>query len=179
MPFVIANHQRIHYETAGERGPYLFLHGPFLVNLDTWWQTGYIEQLQETFRLVVIEPLGQGRSDAPLESEHYSISARAAHVLEVLREVQVDYTHFLGFGLGAQVGFSLAVSHPESIRTLAAAGAHPYPLIDELQVLEESRANSVTGILLRTSNSGAQKNTFPASSSSKSPTEIRKCIQSA
>tara|TARA_B100000809_G_scaffold45295_1_gene39637 strand:+ start:5400 stop:6170 length:771 start_codon:yes stop_codon:yes gene_type:complete len=140
MPFVIANHQRIHYETAGERGPYLFLHGPFLVNLDIWWQTGYIEQLQETFRLVVIEPLGQGRSDAPLESEHYSISARAAHVLEVLREVQVDYIHFLGFGLGAQVGFSLAVSHPESIRTLAAAGAHPYPLIDELQVLEESRS---------------------------------------
>ncbi len=145
MPFVIANRQRIHYETAGEREPYLFLHGPFLVNLDAWWQTGYIEKLQETFRLVVIEPLGQGRSDAPLESGHYSIKARAAHVLEVLREVQVDCTHFLGFGLGAQVGFSLAVSHPDHIRTLATAGAHPYPLIDELQVLEEAQNQLCNG----------------------------------
>jgi len=145
MPFVIANRQRIHYEIAGERGPYLLLHGPFMVGLDAWRKAGYIEQLEETFRLVIIEPLGQGRSEAPLESEYYSISARAAQVLEVLREVQVDYTHFLGFGLGAQVGFALAVSTPERIRTLATAGAHPYPLIDELQVLEEAQGQLRAG----------------------------------
>lgn len=139
MPFVVANRQRIHYQIAGERGAYLFLHAPFLVSLDAWQRAGYIEQLEETFRIVVLEPLGQGRSDAPLDPERYTISARAAHVLEVLREVQVDYTHFLGFGLGAQVGFALAVSHPERIRTLSTAGAHPYPLIDELQVLEEAQ----------------------------------------
>ncbi len=140
MPFVVINHQKIHYELYGDRGPYLLLHGPILVTENYWQETGYIEQLESIFRIVALEPLGQGRSDAPEDPEAYSMDARIAHVLGVLQEMRVDYTHFIGVGLGAQVGFQMAVSHRQVIRTLNTMSAHAYPLIDELPLQEEGVA---------------------------------------
>ncbi len=137
MPLVISNKQRIHYKLAGDRGPWLILHSPFIVSLDAWFHAGFVAPLEKDFRLILIDPLGQGRSDGPMDSFHYRMETRVDHVLEVMKEVQLDFAHFLGMGLGGKVGFQMAVLHPQKIRSLITADAHPYPIIDELQSLEE------------------------------------------
>ena len=98
MSIVVSNKQKIHYELAGDRGPWMLLHPPHLIAMNAWKEGGYVKQLEQDFRLVMIEPLGQGLSDAPEDASHYTISSRIRHILDILREIQADYTFFLGMG---------------------------------------------------------------------------------
>ena len=117
MSIVVSNKQKIHYKLAGDKGPWMLLHPPHLIPMKAWEEEGYVKQLEKDFRLVMIEPLGQGLSDAPEDSLQYTISSRIRHVLDIMREVQVDYAFFFGVGLGAQVGFQISKEFPRRIRS--------------------------------------------------------------
>ena len=137
MSIVISNKQKIHYKLAGDKGPWMLLHPPHLIPMKAWEEEGYVKQLEKDFRLVMIEPLGQGLSDAPEDSSHYTISSRIRHVLDIMREVQVDYAFFFGVGLGAQVGFQISKEFPRRIRSLISVGAQPYQELEEAKYLKE------------------------------------------
>ena len=137
MSIVVSNKQKIHYELAGDRGPWMLLHPPHLIAMNAWKEGGYVKQLEQDFRLVMIEPLGQGLSDAPEDASHYTISSRIRHILDILREIQADYTFFLGMGLGAQVGFQMAKEFPRRIRSLISMAAQPYQELEETKYLKE------------------------------------------
>ena len=137
MSIIVSNKQKIHYKLAGDKGPWMLLHPPHLIPMKAWEEEGYVKQLEKDFRLVMIEPLGQGLSDAPEDSSHYTISSRIRHVLDIMREVQVDYAFFFGVGLGAQVGFQISKEFPRRIRSLISAGAQPYQELEEAKYLKE------------------------------------------
>ena len=137
MSIVVSNKQKIHYELAGDKGPWMFLHTPHMIPMSAWREGGYVKQLEQNFRLVMIEPLGQGLSDAPVDAFHYTIASRIRHILDILREVQADYTFFLGVGLGAQVGFQMSKEFPRRIRSLITIGAQPYQELEEAKYLKE------------------------------------------
>ena len=137
MSIVVSNKQKIHYKLAGDKGPWMLLHPPHLIPMKAWEEEGYVKQLENDFRLVMIEPLGQGLSDAPEDSSHYTISCRIRHVLDIMREVQVDYAFFFGVGLGAQVGFQISKEFPRRIRSLISVGAQPYQELEEAKYLKE------------------------------------------
>ena len=137
MSIVVSNKQKIHYKLAGDKGPWMLLHPPHLIPMKAWEEEGYVKQLEKDFRLVMIEPLGQGLSDAPEDSLQYTISSRIRHVLDIMREVQVDYAFFFGVGLGAQVGFQISKEFPRRIRSLISVGAQPYQELEEAKYLKE------------------------------------------
>jgi pimeloyl-ACP methyl ester carboxylesterase len=137
MSIVVSNKQKIHYELAGDKGPWMLLHTPHMIPMSAWKEAGYVKQLEQDFRLVMIEPLGQGLSDAPEDASHYTIASRIRHILDILREVQADYTFFLGVGLGAQVGFQMSKEFPRRIRSLISIGAQPYQELEEAKYLKE------------------------------------------
>ena len=137
MSIVVSNKQKIHYKLAGDKGPWMLLHPPHLIPMKAWEEEGYVKQLEMDFRLVMIEPLGQGLSDSPEDSLHYTISSRIRHVLDIMREVQVDYAFFFGVGLGAQVGFQISKEFPRRIRSLISVGAQPYQELEEAKYLKE------------------------------------------
>ena len=138
MSFVISNKHRINYRLSGERGPWLILHPPFILDHECWDMSGFVQLLERDFRLMLIDPLGHGRSDAPEDPTCYSMESRVQDVLNVMQEVQMDFAHFFGVGLGGQVGFQMAVDAPRKIRSLITAAAHPYPRLDEIKTLEEA-----------------------------------------
>ena len=137
MSIVVSNKQKIHYELAGEKGPWMLLHPPHMIPMNAWKEGDYVKQLEEDFRLLLIEPLGQGYSDAPKDYSSYTISSRIRHVLDIMREVQADYAYFLGMGLGAQVGFQMSKDFPRRIRSLITAGAQPYQELEEAKFMKE------------------------------------------
>ena len=137
MPIVVSNKQKIYYELAGDKGPWMILHGPHLIPMNAWKDVGYVKYLEKDFRLVLVEPIGQGLSDAPLDSSHYTISSRIRHILDILRELQADYSFFFGIGLGAQVGFLMSKEFPRRIRALISLDAQPYQELDEIKQLKE------------------------------------------
>ncbi|MBF0238277.1 MAG: alpha/beta fold hydrolase [SAR324 cluster bacterium] len=126
MPIVVSQKQRIYYEVEGDKGPFLILHAPAFLTLDCWYKSYYVDLLGDHFRLVLIDPLGQGNSDSPEEPEFYKIESRIEHVLAIKAELGIDSFHFLGFGIGAQVGFMMAAYHTQHLRSLSTFGMHPY-----------------------------------------------------
>ncbi len=145
MSIVVSNKQKIQYELAGDRGPWMLLHPPHMIPMSAWKEGGYVKKLEKDFRLVMIEPLGQGLSDSPEDVSHYTISSRIRHILDILREIQADYAFFFGVGLGAQVGFQMAKEFPRRIRSLISIGAQPYQELEEAKFLKEKLEQLRTG----------------------------------
>ena len=137
MPIVVSNKQKIYYELAGEKGPWMILHGPHIIPMSAWKDVGYVKKLERDFRLVLVEPIGQGLSDSPTDSSHYTITSRIRHILDILRELQADYAFFFGMGLGAQVGFLMAKEFPRRIRALISLDSQPYHELEEIKLLKE------------------------------------------
>ncbi len=137
MPIALSQKQRIHYRIEGDRGPVLLLYPPFLEGTLSWYRAHYVEQLQDSHRLILLDPIGQGRSDDALALEHYTLEARVRHILDIMEELQVEKFHFLGVGLGAQVGFFMAAHFPTRLRSLITIGAHPYAIATELEKFQE------------------------------------------
>ena len=80
MSIVVSNKQKIHYELAGEKGPWMLLHTPHIIPMSAWEEVGYVKELEKDFRLVIVDPLGQGLSDSPKDASHYTISSRMSHI---------------------------------------------------------------------------------------------------
>lgn len=156
MPIVLSQKQRIHYFIEGDHGPYLMLYTPFPDSIKTWYRCGYVEPLAENYRLILVDPLGQGKSDYSEDLSHYFVPSRVEHILCILNELGVERTHFLTFGVGAQVGYQLAFQAPERLRTLVIGGAHPYPVATDLskyqhflQVLREQGMEAFLNLWFR------------------------------
>lgn len=136
MPIALSNKHRIHYQIEGDKGPFILLYPPLLGSVQSWYDLDYIERLQEFFRIILIDPLGQGRSDAPLISAQYTLEARGEHILDIMNELNVANFHFLGMGLGAQVGFYMVSNFPKQIRSLITVGEHPYAITTEIKKVQ-------------------------------------------
>jgi pimeloyl-ACP methyl ester carboxylesterase len=129
MPDALCNGVRIHYEVEGA-GPPLLLHIGLFGSLEDWYETGYVAALRDTYRLVLIDPRGQGRSDNPRDSAAYAPDERVRDVIAVLDDLGIGRTHFWGYSLGGRVGYALAASAPNRLASLIVGGADPYPRED-------------------------------------------------
>ncbi len=100
--------------TGNPDGPTLLLLHGFLSCAAQWDLNR--ERLGERFRLVIVELMGHGISDAPLESEWYA----PAHVLSELERIRADHSidrwWVCGQSLGGAITTRYALIHPE--RTL-------------------------------------------------------------
>lgn len=130
MPSVTNEGVATWYEVEGS-GPPLVLHIGFLGSLDDWRRvdTRYTEALRDSYRLILLDPRGQGRSDAPRDPELYALKTRAGDVLAVLDACGVDRAHYWGYSLGGIVGLVLAMTAPERLRSLIVGGASPFSTV--------------------------------------------------
>lgn len=127
MPFADQDGVRIYYEVEGD-GPPLVLHVGFLGSLEDWRRAdvGYVRALRDSFRLILLDPRGQGRSDAPRHPCAYGFGERVGDVLAVLDAVGVDRAHFWGYSMGGGVGFALGAAAPDRVASLVLGGADPF-----------------------------------------------------
>ena len=129
MPYASNHGVRIYYEVEGS-GPPLVLHIGFLGSLEDWRRedTRYVDALRDAYRLVLLDPRGQGRSDTPHDPSDYSIDQRVGDVLAVLDAEGIERTHYWGYSMGGWVGFGLGTSAPERVASLILGGADPFNL---------------------------------------------------
>lgn len=116
---------RIHYEVEGS-GPPLVLHVGFMSRLQDWCRIGAVDALRNDFTLIMTDPRGQGTSDKPHDVEAYAIERFVDDVVAVLDSLGIARTHFLGYSLGAQVGYAAGVFKPDRFASLILGGCHPY-----------------------------------------------------
>jgi pimeloyl-ACP methyl ester carboxylesterase len=125
MPFASNAGVRIRYEVEGN-GPPLVLHIGFIGGLEDWADAGYVVPLAHEFRVLRLDPRGQGGSDTPHEPNAYFTQFRVGDVLAVLDAEGIDRAHFWGYSLGGWVGFALGVFAPDRVASLIIGGAQPF-----------------------------------------------------
>src|SRR5450759_2274959 len=118
--FVDLGVTRLYYYAAGTRGagePVVFLHG-FPASSHLWH--GVVRELAVSapgHRLVVVDLLGFGRSDRPLDAA-LTVTAHAGRVRALMDELQIDAACLVGHGMGGGVAQAVACAWPERVTRL-------------------------------------------------------------
>lgn len=113
-------HPRLFYESDGD-GPVVVFVPEWGHDTSTWFRI--LPALRPDYRLVRYDLRGQGRSETPADRD-YSLRAHREDLLRVLDGLQIERAHFVGAGWGGAVVLSLAVRHPERVRTMALINPH-------------------------------------------------------
>jgi 2-hydroxy-6-oxonona-2,4-dienedioate hydrolase len=75
-------------------------------------------KLAAHFRVFAIDKLGMGFTDPPASDEEYTMEATAQHLLRFLQTLGIEEAHLAGHSRGGLPVTSLAINHPEFVKTL-------------------------------------------------------------
>jgi len=115
MAFFTHENQRISYSVYGE-GPRVTILLPGLL-LSQRMQEPLAQALAARGeRVVLMEPLGHGRSDRPRDMWRYSMSTFAREVIALLDALEIEQAVIGGTSLGADVTLEVAALAPERVR---------------------------------------------------------------
>jgi len=94
--------------------PLLLIHG-FTGSAASW--APLLPQLARDHRVLTVELLGHGESDAPDAGRH-AVERQAVDLILILDRVGAAPADVLGYSLGARVALRLAIESPSSVRRL-------------------------------------------------------------
>lgn len=101
----------------------LAVHGFASSGIANWHATGWTRELGRAgYRVVAIDQRGHGRSDKPDEPSAYSMELLVQDVLTVMDTYLLDEVVFVGYSLGARVGWHACVDLPERISKAVLGG---------------------------------------------------------
>ena len=133
MPHINNNGVSIFYRILPQTGeqasaanlPLLLLHG-FMQQSNDWADAGYVDLLNGTRDLLLVDARGHGLSDKPHAVTDYRMELLVSDLLAVMGELDLSQVDFIGYSFGAWVGFGMAHFAPERLRSLVLGGMHPY-----------------------------------------------------
>ncbi|MCK5313767.1 MAG: alpha/beta hydrolase [Anaerolineales bacterium] len=125
MPFANNEGVKIYYEVEGS-GPDLILAHGFSSTGEDWRELGYIAQLHQHYRLILVDARGHGKSDKPYDPNDYSPEVRVKDYLAVLDDLGVSKAHYWGFSMGGSVGFCSAKYALDRFASIIIGGLNPY-----------------------------------------------------
>ena len=111
---------RLHVELRGAGPELLLLHG-FTGDGTTWQEVA--EDLARDHRVLTLDLLGHGRSDAPADPGRYAMERCVADLCRVLDALAIRRVDVIGYSMGGRVGLGLAARHPERVRSAVLLGA--------------------------------------------------------
>jgi pimeloyl-ACP methyl ester carboxylesterase len=128
MPYATnpIDHVRTSFEDSGGGGRPVLVYPGFADPLEYAKASPLARALRRDFRLVFADHRGQGRSDKPHEVASYALAIRVADAVAVLDALGIERAHYLGFSLGARLGFAIGEHAPERLLSLVLCGNQPY-----------------------------------------------------
>jgi pimeloyl-ACP methyl ester carboxylesterase len=108
----------VRYSEANDKPTLLLLH--FSGGTSRMWD-GVIPLLKDEYRIIAPDLRGHGKSDRPITGYHIDQFAHDLYLL--LQELGIRTCHVIGSSMGAEIGLSLAVSHPDLVLSLVCEGA--------------------------------------------------------
>lgn len=115
MAFFEHDGQRIAYSAHGG-GPRVTVLLPGLLLSQRMQEPLARELAERGERVIVMDPLGHGRSDRPRDMWRYSMTTFGTQVLALLDHLEVEQAVIGGTSLGANVTLEVAVTAPERVR---------------------------------------------------------------
>lgn len=118
--WIQADGVRLHAETSGEGTPVLLLHG-FTGSARS--MDGVAEGLRDAHRVLGIDLVGHGRSEAPRDAGAYSLERCAAQVVAALDAFRIERAHLVGYSMGGRLALALCAWHAERVASATLVGA--------------------------------------------------------
>lgn len=104
----------------GAGSPLLVVHG---FTGSSASMAGVAAALSDRHRVVRVDLLGHGRSDAPRELAAYAMARCTAQLAGALDALAIPRAHLLGYSMGGRVALALAAFHPERVASALLVGA--------------------------------------------------------
>ncbi len=114
----------IAFETHGSGPPVVLQHG-FLSNRRSWVERGVVAELAPAYTTILVDSLGHGDSDKPIDRPAYGRAARAGDIAAVLDALGIERAHYVGYSMGAWIGTGMACFQAGRLRSLALGGWDP------------------------------------------------------
>ena len=125
---------RLHYELHGpEAGPPVVLvHGFASDYRLNWVGTRWQETLVGAgYRVIGLDCRGHGLSAKPHESTAYTMDVMATDVINLVDELGITSTGYLGYSMGARIGLQAVVDFPDRVRSAVLGGIGMSGAIEE------------------------------------------------
>lgn len=124
----------------------LCVHGFASSCRDNWVSTGWVRDLTRAgYRVIGVDQRGHGASDKPHDARAYAMDAFVADLLVVLDTYLLDDVEYVGYSLGARVGWQFALDAPEHVSRAVLGGIPDGRPLARLQI-EQARAYADHGI---------------------------------
>ncbi|KQQ04109.1 MULTISPECIES: alpha/beta fold hydrolase [unclassified Rathayibacter] len=124
--FVVADDgSRIATYAVGDDGAptVLAVHGFASHALLNWQTSGWLRTLVRAgYRVVALDQRGHGASEKPHRADAYGVDVMVGDIVRVLDSYDLVEPHYLGYSLGARMGWVLGLRHPERLATLSLGG---------------------------------------------------------
>jgi 2-succinyl-6-hydroxy-2,4-cyclohexadiene-1-carboxylate synthase len=111
---------RLHAELRGSGSPVLLLHG---FTGSTRSLDEIAEGLARDFRVVSLDLVGHGRSDAPRDRDAYRMERCTAQVDAACHALGLGSLPVIGYSMGGRAALALAVAQPARVAALVVVGA--------------------------------------------------------
>lgn len=134
MYHTLPDGSKMYYEVHGNQNAektLVFLGG---LSQSTIAWTGYLPMLKPNYRIVLVDLIFQGQSDAPAEAR--SFEDHAAEVKHLLDALNFSNLHLIGISYGGAVSLRLLVNYPNAVTKaiIMASFAHKPPMFDAFGV---------------------------------------------
>lgn len=115
--------------------PVVLVHGFASSTADTWVHTAWVRMLErEGFRILGIDQRGHGISQKPHDAAGYTVRNLARDVEAVLDTFLVDEALYVGYSLGARVGWQVALDLADRVPRAVLGGVPDGIPLDRLDV---------------------------------------------
>jgi pimeloyl-ACP methyl ester carboxylesterase len=107
----------ISYEDAGTGTAILVLPG-WTMSAADWRDAGYVAEFASSYRVLAIDPLGNGLSDKPHDPDAYRWPALAADVIGVMDAAGLERAVVWGYSRGSALAAAVAAEFPDRVAAL-------------------------------------------------------------
>lgn len=122
MPTVDSDGATIRYRSSGQGPLVLLAHGGGL-RLESWDRAGWVDDLADDHQVVRFDARGHGESSKPTDPDDYSLGLMVRDVLAVAEACGGGEFHYLGWSMGAKLGWGVADVAGDRLASLALIGA--------------------------------------------------------
>ncbi len=141
MPFFDSDSVSLHYLDQGA-GPSVVLIHSMASNIQhSWVDTGWMEQLRPSYRVVAVDCRGHGLSAKSDDPDFYTADKMADDVVRLLDHVGIGRVLVAGYSMGACVALNMAVRYGGRVRAMVIGGvssrAYTEPPREDLERLVE------------------------------------------
>lgn len=119
MPFADADGVQLHYESAGQGPPIIFVH-EFAGDALSW--EAQIRFFSRRHQCIAFNARGYPPSDVPTDALAYSQAIAAADIAAVLDHAGLESSYIVGLSMGAFAALHLTIEQPHRVSGVVLAG---------------------------------------------------------